>query len=174
LGKVDFADYRCTSIPFFPEAGIENMQVYGAPYHPTSEANAKAIPGTYIDKGIGKERHSDDGGSTFIYENIPLSQRVLFACAISKYKDSQKPMVANCIMAGWGATESRGQPTDVHSGRFNAATPVGNVVTLSPDTMTGYYVYRNVLWGTANNHSIPTMLRWYIPAGTEKSIDVKN
>ena len=174
LGKYDFSDYRCTSIPFYSEAGIENMQVYGAPYHPTSPSNANAIPGTYIDKGIGKERYSDDGGTTWITDKggIPLSQRVLFACAISKYKDTQKPMVANCIMAGWGETESRGQVTDVHGGRFNAATPLGNVVTLSPDTMTEYYVYRNVLWGTANNHSIPVKLRWYIPAGTEKSFDV--
>ena len=175
LGKYDFKEYRCTSIEFYAQAGQENMQVYGAPYHPTYPSNKNALMGTYLDKGIGKERYTNDGGSTWISDKggIPLSQRVLFACSISRYKDSLKPMVANCIMAGWGETESRGQPTDVHNGRFSAATPVGNVVTLSPDTMTEYYGYRNVLWGTANNHSIPAQLRWYIPVGTDKSIDVK-
>ena len=169
LGKFDFKEYRCPSIPFYSAAGQENMQVYGAPYHPTSEANAKALPGTEIDHKDA--RYSLDGGSSFRSDyKIPLSQRVLFACSISKYKDSLKPMVANCIMAGWGETESRGQPTDVHGGRFGAATPVGNVVSLSPDSMTEYYGYRNVIWGVSN-HSFVAQLRWYIPAGTEKSVE---
>ena len=170
LAKIEFKDYRCTAIPFYAAAGQENMQVYGAPYHPTSEANANAWPGTEIDHKDA--RYSVDGGSTFKSDyEIPLSLRVLFACAISKYKDSLKPMVANCIMAGFGATESRGQPTDVHGGRFNAATPVGNVVTLTPDSMKEYYVYRNVIWGVSN-HSFVAKMRWYIPDGEEKSVDV--
>ena len=50
---------------------------------------------------------------------------------------------------------------------------MGNVVTLSPDNMTEYYGYRNVIWGVSN-HSFVAQLRWYIPNGTEKSVDVKN
>ena len=172
LAKYDFSEYRCPAIPFYSGAGQENMQVYGAPYHPTYPSNKSAWMGTQIDHKDA--RYSLDGGSTFKSDyKVPLSQRVLFACSISKYKDSLKPMVANCIMAGWGETESRGQPTDVHGGRFGAATPVGNVVSLSPDTMTEYFGYRNVIWGVSN-HSFVAQLRWYIPNGSDKSVDVKN
>ncbi|MBR6314390.1 MAG: prepilin-type N-terminal cleavage/methylation domain-containing protein [Clostridia bacterium] len=173
LSKEDLKQFRCTKIQFQPSVGTANMQVYGAPYHPTAPSNKNAIPGTYISKGIGNERYTYDGGTNFVYEFVPLSKRVLFACSISKSADSQMPMVANCVMAGWGETESRGQPTDVHGGRFNVATPIGSVATLSPsDNMREYFCYRNVLWGTANNHSIPAMLRWYIPDGTTKSVDI--
>ena len=173
LAKTDFKAYRCTKITFQPAVGTANMQVYGAPYHPTSPSNANARPGTYIDWPLGRERYTDDGGTTWKYDqNIPLSQRVLFACSISKSADSKEPWVANCIMAGWGETESRGQPTDVHNGRFTAGTAIGNAISLAPsDNMTEYYTYRNVIWGV-NNHSFPAKLRWYIPAGTTKSIDV--
>ena len=61
----------------------------------------------------------------------------------------------------------------MHGGRFGAATAVGNVVSLSPDNMTEYFVYRNVIWGVSN-HSFVAQLRYYIPNGTEKSVDVKN
>jgi len=172
LAKVDFKAYRCPKIQFQPSVGTANMQVYGAPYHPTS-GTVTARPGTYIDWPYARERYTDDGGTTWITDKggIPLSHRVLFACAISRSNDTQEPWVANCIMAGWGETTSRGQPTDVHNGRFTAGTALGSAVSLSPgDNMLEYYVYRNVLWGT-NNHSFPAKLRWYIPAGGDTCID---
>ena len=175
LAKVDFKEYRCTKIQFQPTVGTANMQVYGAPYHPTYPSNQKALMGTYIDWPYAKNRYTDDGGTTWITDKggIPLSRRVLFACSIVKSNDGAgSEWCASSIMAGYQTTTSRGQPTDVHNGRFTAGTALGNAISLSPgDNMLDYYVYRDVIWGTSNNHSFPAKLRWYIPSGSTESID---
>lgn len=172
LAKTDFKGFRCPSIPFQSSIGTAHMQVYGAPYNNAS-GTAGTRPGTYLDWHYGRNRYTDNGGVSWIEGSIPLSQRVLFGCAISKNNDSKMPMVANCLLVGWDKTGSRGEPTDVHGGRVTLCTVVGSVVTVSPDDMCQYYGYVNVKWGQ-NHHSFPAKLHWYIPSGTDTAIDACN
>lgn len=169
LAKYDFKEYRCPSIEFRPSVGTANMQVYGAPYH-SGSGNVNAKPGTQLD--YKDTRYSDDGGSSWKYDRkIPLSSRILFGCSISRSNDNYEPWVANCIMSGLSSTTSRGEPTDVHNGRFTICTPASNVTQLSADSMGDYYVYYNLVWGT-NSHSFTVKARWYLPAGTDTPISI--